>query len=266
MKRKRVVIISDFHCGHLVGLTPPDWQGQERAGRKRHSKWAAIQRECWQRYMELAKELRPVDALIVNGDLVDGKANATELLAPDLNDQAAMAVEAIEVWDAPVIVMTYGTARHASGEGQEDVEDVIERLLAKQGRTVKLGAHEWLNVRGCIFDIKHHCGGSSIPHGRHTAIARERLWNVLWAEHEEQPRSKILVRSHVHYLSFAGDANWFGLTTPALQAMGSKFGSRRCSGHVDWGLVHFDVKAGGDYDFAWHTPTIPAQRARALTL
>jgi hypothetical protein len=117
------------------------------------------------------------------------------------------------------------------------------------GHRIKIGDHEWPTVNGLVFDLKHHVGSSGVPHTRATPVKRDELWNLLWAEAGDQPRGQFIVRSHVHYCE--GAYKWIGpkrveaMTTPALQAMGTRYGARRCSGIVNWGLLVFDIDESG---------------------
>jgi hypothetical protein len=210
----------------------------------RGKKYYKIQLELWEKYIEFVEELSPVDVLAVNADCTDGRGDRSgslELIHLDRKVQVNMAVDCINVWNAPKIIMTRGTPYHVGNV--EEWEDMI----AEKVGAVKIGDHEWFDVNGVVFDMKHHVGASSIPHGEFTAIAKDRLWNYLWSEHEEQPRADILIRSHVHYHAFCGNGDWLAMTTPALQGQGSKFGARRCSRVIHWGLVYFDVFDDGSY-------------------
>lgn len=249
-KTKRAVIISDLHCGHMMGLTPPSWQfkinEQSSAGIRELSR---IHNELWGFFDKTIKKLQPIDVLIVNGDCIDGKgekSGGTEIITADRSTQSEMATECIERTKAKNIVMTYGTPYHV-GKNED-----WEKLIANNVKATKIGGHEWIQLNGVLFDVKHHVGSSSIPHGRHTAVSREHMWNVLWAEHGGAPRSNIIIRSHVHYHNFCGGNGWMGMTTPALQGLGSKYGTRRCSGIVDFGLVHFDINPSGQYTWYSH--------------
>lgn len=267
-RKKRVVIMSDLHCGHLVGLTPPHWQSRAARGTWRY-KASQLQADCWKWYTETLDALKPIDILIANGDLIDGsgdRSGGTELITTNRASQAEMATTALKYAKAKDYVLTYGTGYHTGNE--EDFEDeVVKALKAEESiNSVKIGSHEWVDVNGCIFDCKHHLGSSGIPHGRFTAIAKDQLWNELWAGHEEQPKADVIVRSHVHYHIFCGTSDWMGLTMPALQAMGTKYGSRRCSGRIDYGFTHFDVNTDGSYAWQLHKALIKRQRAKALKL
>jgi hypothetical protein len=272
MKARRALALADLHCGHVAGLTPPRWQiPAHKAGHtdtpqmkrlaRRTEKIAGLQRECWLWYVEALKAVGPVDICIANADLIDGrgeKSGSTELIVTDRDEQCAMAVEGLRQTGAKKFFLTRGTPYHVGDK--ESWEDRIADALGAE----KIGDHEWIDVNGLVFDVKHAIGGSVIPHGRHTAIARDRLWNVLWAEIEEQPRAQVFLRAHVHYHVFAGGARWLAMTLPALQAAGTRFGARQMSGTVDFGFVTFDVDERGRYSWRAHLAGIESQRARVV--
>jgi len=243
---KRVLVISDLHCGSDIGLTHPDWQT------------SAIQVELWDAFMEMVVPLQPIDILIVNGDMIDGKASksgGTRMITLDRAEQAEMAATVIETVEANEIYLTYGTGYHTGNS--EDWEGVVADKIG-----APIEDQLWLEVYNTTFDCKHFVGASSVPHGRHTSIARDRLWNIIWADMGQQPRSDIIIRSHVHYHNYNGGATWVAMTTPALQGLGSKFGARIPSGTVDFGIVYFDVDEDG---FEWNSDIILVESQVATT-
>lgn len=265
---KRILVMSDLHCGHVVGLTPPRWQikPSDTKGRTKRTKYAETASEAWEWYLRNIRRCGPYDMVVVNGDAIDGHGQAsggTELITSDREEQSEMAVYAIQRAMGKKngrkcrLVMTYGTAYHSGKE--EDWESIIASDLNAE----KIGAHEWIDVGGWVFDFKHHVGSSVIPHGRYTAVARDALWSSLWAERGDAPKSDVIIRSHVHYFGYCSDGRVLMMTTPALQAMGSKFGSRRCSGVVDFGFVVFDIDKGA---MAWHDEraNLQSQKSSAL--
>ena len=259
---KRVVIISDLHCGHRAGITPPGWQYPELENDDPERKsFARNQRILWDWFTAEIDRLQPIDFLLINGDAIDGKgtrSGGTEVLEADRSKQADIAVRVIERVGARKIVMTFGTPYHV---GQE--ED-WERIISERVGAEKIGSHEWPEIEGVIFDLKHKIGGSVIPHGRYTAIAREDMWNLFWAERNGQPRADVIIRSHVHYFGYQGRDGQLGITMPALQGWGSKYGTRECSGTVDIGFVHFDVEGRGN--FAWSAHLLRSASAADMTL
>lgn len=247
--KKRIAIISDLHCGHFAGLTPPAWH--VNGSRERFGRWEAQQKLMWTQYVRMMKALQPIHLLIVNGDGIDGKgyrSQGTELIVADRNEQCDMAVKCIQVAKAKHVLMTYGTA-YNTGDGEDWELNVAERVGAD-----KIGSHEWADVNGCIFDLKHHVGGSTIPHGRATPILREKLWNAIWADKRLQPDATIVIRSHVHYYVAAWQNGVLAINTAGLQGYGSKYGSRRVSGTVDVGLEALDVDDKGVATFVAGRP------------
>ena len=73
-----------------------------------------------------------------------------------------------------------------------------------------------------------------------------------------------MLRSHVHYHSFAGGPGWLAMTTPGLQGYGSKFGARNISGTVDIGFVYFDITGKGEY--TWGTKIVRMPRSEPVRL
>jgi len=260
----------DKHSGHKVGLTPYPWQlTPRRGGFTKRSKWAKIQTELWQAYISILSGLPKLDFILELGDMIDGKAHrsgGTELITSDIQEQCDMAVEIYEETRKfckknVKVAAVYGTDYHVATEGED-----WENEIAYRAGFTKIGAHEWPQVNGCVFDIKHKVGSSTIPHGRFTAIAKEKMWNALWAEREEQPRSDVLIRAHAHYYSAIDTADGCAMILPALQGMGSRYGSRQCSGTVDWGLVHFVVHDDGSVDWYPHIIRINAQKAQVTKI
>lgn len=245
---RRVVILSDLHSGHRAGLTSPAWWTPESAPGVMGD-FARMQRAMWRWFETTIDALHPIDTLIVNGDAIDGRgtrSGSTELITADLHAQCKIAADAIKTAKSGNVRITAGTPYHSGPDG-EDWEEVLADMVGAHPMT----GHLFLDVEGVVFDVKHKVGSSSVPHGRHTAISRERLWNVLWHERQGAPKADVIVRSHVHYHEFSGNPTHLAMTTPALQGWGSKYGERQCSGIVDIGLVSFDVE-GGRYQWQAH--------------
>lgn len=278
MSTTRVVVVSDLHSGHAVGLTPPSWQWAKRKDSKgdptKRNKYAKIQDECWRQYESILRDLEPIHRTLFLGDAIEGKgtrSGGTELITSDREEQCEIAAAALNkirhhAARGYKIRGVFGTPSHAG------VNEDWETRVADLAGFDKIGSHEWPCVNGYVFDIKHKIGSSSIPHGRATATLREMLWNELWAVQDHQPRADCLIRGHVHFAQgvwvpdMTGRDRW-GFTMPALQALGSKFGSRQCSGVVHWGLMHFDISSNGELeDWRAHIVTIKRQKAKAEEL
>ena len=242
MKSKRVVVISDLHCGHATGLTPPDYNPNVKFdGEPAEHDYRST---LWKFYADTITKLQPIDYLIVNGDDIAGpnkRWGGRQLIAVDVNQQVKMAVDAIQFARARNVYMSFGTPYHVG-----DSVDAESQIASDVGAR-KIGAQDTLVVNGVAFNYRHHVGGSQSPMGRQTSLSREKVWNLLWHE-RGQVKADIIIRSHVHYFQYGGDGHTLWMTTPALQGLGDFFGSRMMSGVVDYGLVHFDVADG---DYAW---------------
>jgi len=239
---KRGLVIADFHSGHEIGVTPPNWDALR--GNEHHRELYGVRRYNWDWLDARVKAYQPFDFTILNGDLIDGKgerSGGTEQLYMDRDDQVEMAVDILKRWKLGDIFMAYGTPYHTG-----TMED-WERDIAKGIEAVKIGSEDNINVNSCVINYKHYIGRSSVPHGRHTAIAKENLWNILWSERGEYPRAHMLFRAHVHYYYHTGSADWVGITLPAACAYGTKYGTRQVSGTVDCGFVVIEIDRKGRF-------------------
>jgi hypothetical protein len=250
MKRKRVLAIGDLHCGHHFGLTPPEWQESPKKPRGK------LQSLYWDFYAEGVRRLRKhtaIDLLIVNGDAVDGpgkRSGSREQLTTDMLEQVEMALDCIKIVKPKQVVLTFGTPYHVGSDNR--TETLLAQWIRKElDVPVKIGSHESINVNGLMFDCKHKIGGSTIPHGRHTAGARTVLWNMVWAKRGQRPMADVFLRSHVHYHVYEGDPTFLAMTLPALQGLGDEYGSTQCEGMVDFGLVWFDVISR--HEWTWNS-------------
>ena len=224
-----------------------------------------LQQEGWKWYKNEIKTLGNIDICIANGDLIDGrqeKDGSTGLLAVDRLEQANMATYCLRETKAKQFFISYGTPYHTGS--YEDFENVVARNLAGSGLKVEIGGHLFIDINGVVLDVKHKTGSSSVPHGRHTPVAREKLWNKLWALKNEQPDSNIVIRSHTHFFGYCGDDTYLAFTTPALEGLGSRYGSRACTGLVDFGFVHINIDRKGQYTWQVHKAKLKAQKAQVL--
>lgn len=260
---KRILTFGDQHCGHKAGLTPPSWQNRQDKKDPHDAKLLRLRKVCWDFYENTIRNEGPFDAVFFNGDAIEGKgerSGGTELITADRNKQVEIAVACVKhVMDKSPkakLVMTYGTPSHTGVE--EDYEGNVAKAF-----DCKIGSHEWVRVEDVTFDLKHKVGGSGIPHGRFTAPAKERLWNMLWAERNEQPKAQIIIRSHVHYHGWSGDHRGVAMTLPALQAAGTKYGSRQCSGVVDFGLVTWTIN---ERSWQWQSHILECREAQAVAI
>lgn len=261
MKFDRFVILSDTHCGHRTGLCPPGWMYNLKDASPSRREYAKLQRETWKFYASSLKALQPIKWVALNGDATDGRGSrngGVELITSDLSEQADMATEVLREAKAENYLIIAGTPYHTSPEGEDWDALIAERLNAQYG------GHEWLEINGVVFDLKHKVGSSATPYGRHTGVSKERVWNLLWNERNYAPKADVIIRSHVHYHEFSGNPTHLAMTTPALQAPGSDYGVRQCSGIVDFGFISFDIYEDGSYTWQAHLLDIVSSRPKLV--
>jgi hypothetical protein len=235
---KIVLVIADLHCGHRTGLTPPEWW-MNRGINKFYDKIHDFEKTLWEWFKGEVDKLKPFDAVIVNGDAIDGKgerSGGTEQITTDRNQQVQMAKTILEQIDAKKIFIINGTPYHVGKE------DDFEAILAEEVKAT-YSNHEFIECEKVIFDVRHKISSSTVPYGRWTAPQKAALWNKLNAGRGIQPEADVILRSHVHYYTFSEDRHKTVITTPALQGW-SKYGSRECEGTNDIGLLVFDCKDG----------------------
>ena len=247
---KRIAVIADLHCGHPTGLTPEPWQFKMGSSKERDA-LADYQNESWGRYVEMVDAIKPVDVLFVVGDCIDGRVTGRHLVSEDRDDQAKMAQECIGLWNAPEIVMVYGTRIH-TGKLEKWERQIADAVGAD------IASRQFVKVDDVTFKLRHKVGRSRIPHGRFTAIARSAMWGELRAARDKDPQVDVHLFAHTHYHRYAGGPDWLAMTLPALQGS-SEYGAEEIDDDVDWGVVWFDVE-GKTYD--WHSSVVKMQSSK----
>jgi len=261
MKAKRLVVISDLHCGSNVGLTPPSWHDSPPADAPRGvQKRAEFRRKQWRFFADTVKALQPVDRLIVLGDCIDGaqpKAGGVELIARDRNEQVRMAVDCIQEVKAKRVAFVYGTGYHVGAE--EDFEDQVAEPFGGE-----IAAQQDIDINGVIFNAKHYAGNTASPPSRFTFLSAEQVRQLLWASHEQQPKADVILRGHAHRYAVCGEEGWMAFLCPPLQGLGGKIARMRSSLPLAYGLLSFDVLRKGGYAWNAHVQPLSAQAARVL--
>lgn len=247
---KRVLVLSDLHCGASTGLTPPGWQRTD------------LQGQLWGLYANWLEELGPFDILLVNGDAIDGageRAGGTEQIITDRLEQCEIAAECLSIPLAKEIHLVAGTPYHTGNA--EDYEKIIADKLG--GRFHSRG---FFNINGAEFNLKHKIGSSVLPHLRLTALAKEISLNRAWYLEGSEPKADVLIRSHVHYHEQIMHDGCLGFITAGLQSLGSKYGSRQCGGVVHFGILVIYVTDEGGITWTTRKAVGETQRAESLSL
>jgi len=260
---KLILIESDWHCGSRVGLTPKkyrslEWRDEEDPAL--HN-FFVIQKEVYEWRKKTLKEIGTPDIHFITGDCIDGrgeKSGGSEIIKP-VETQVVMATELIQEVGAKEVIMVRGTPYHTGKDSDE--EDKIAHNVGAQ-----ISNHAFVDVNGCIFDLKHKIGGSGSPVGRSTAMEKERVWNVLWASEEgqEQPKADVIIRGHTHFFRAVMGTDFLMIRCPAMSGFGSKYGEKECVGIVNIGLIIFRVNDKGGY--TWEPRILKADYLKAPIL
>ena len=238
-------LCGDFHCGAPTGLTPDPRN--------------KIQEVLLDRYKDALKWLGPVDKVLVNGDLIDGRdPKSRDYDVEDMLDQAEQAARLI-VMQKPKdeVLITMGTRYHETLEAQgfhKHVEKCVRYWSLKElGREIPVTFRRKLKTtinKWFLMEARHFQRSSSVFQGRSTASLRSMMWNVVNAAYNGGKWPDLLVFSHVHYWTRAENAWATAVTLPCFQALGGAFGDEVCDGHVDVGLARLTV--GATKETGWH--------------
>lgn len=220
----RVSIISDIHVASIFGLFPikfVDSHGHEifqNPGQK--YTWS-----CWLDYVERTKKFKP-DAIIVNGDVVDGKQRMQEAEELILNlpfDQEEAALEVLrplkEAAPKAKWFFVAGTEYH-DNRSARSIENIASRMDAVKYPGVGSGrfCREVLDLEleGVTLNIAHHIGGGG-GMTRSPAIEREMVLATLAGRDGKGPRADVIIRSHIHNFVHVEDPTKHGFTTPCWE-------------------------------------------------
>lgn len=254
---KRILILSDLHCGHRYGLAHP-----EHAVNK-------IQLKAWDFFIKGIKKNGPYDIVFCNGDLIDGKAKRNggiELITTNLEEQSDIAIKILRQikrlnGKVPLrYFFTRGTPYH-TGE-QEDWENIIAREF-KEDDKKNIDETLLVKVNGITFDLKHKVSSGSLPHTRSSAPARDIVFAILKESLEGRATANVFIRSHVHYYNFVECMNRIAITTPALQ-VNSTYGQRQCSGITNFGFMVCEVKKNKELIWTKHIADEPLKKEMVI--
>jgi hypothetical protein len=192
----RILVESDPHCGHILGLTPPDWW---------QKKTLSLSKPVWEWRAGELRKIGPVDIHIVLGDLTDGPGikETLGLLTTDVEEQAEMAAVGLGIVRAKHRYLCYGTPLHTVSTLSH--ENLVATALGCE-------IHEtWrLKLGGVRFNFRHVVGRSDVPYGQGTQVAKEIVRDELQALAESYEPADVFGRGHAHY--------WYRVDTPSKTA------------------------------------------------
>jgi len=197
VKTSHLLLISDLHVGSTFSLWPRNHQhtGGEH-------KLAGYQEWLLDRFNEMVEGLPRLDAVIINGDLLDGeneKQSGRGCITSDPADQAAAAIVILSALrkKSRHIFLVRGTPYHegASHEGLEYVGSELkcERWGAANRYSDQVLERRW---QGHVINATHHQTTGFIY--QLGAASRTAMFAAIAEADKGAVRADIIVRSHTH--------------------------------------------------------------------
>lgn len=165
-----LLALSDTHCGHKLGLCPPDvtLYDETKEGNlipyvpalTAFQQW--LWDDVWLPSLETAQKTVGKERLIVVhlGDATHGDGHAEQLMGTRMADQIIIAGETIasliETLHPAAIRLVKGTGVHEFGEGSTAI--LLSKMLGDTYRQIDIKPlyHWLLDVEGCLIDCAHH--------------------------------------------------------------------------------------------------------------
>lgn len=231
------LIVSDLHCGSVVGLVPPDFECEEEQ-RVRHSPITGWIWDQWQALLPWVQQ-HTGDAgygLLCNGDTIEGLHHrTTQVWSPDAADHHNAAKQCLEPLadGANRVVFTLGTECHTGNS---------ERALAKHfgGEVYDVFRH---TERGVNMMALHHMPATSREWLKSNALGMELANHQLCEARQGRPITEVLIMSHRHVFGCFTDGMGMAIATPAWQAL-TRHGNKVVRGqNVSVGAVLLEFHA-----------------------
>lgn len=170
MQRSIVVVLSDTHANHRLGLLSPDTVLFEEDPKTRELKpWRPglgptqqwIWNDCYLVDLWGVRQLAGKDRIILihAGDMCQGgNGNGRELVSARIADQFIMAADNLRPWftlpNLERAIFIKGTGYHELGQGTAALS--VAEILAKEGIPIDVPYHAKLEIDGATFDLAHH--------------------------------------------------------------------------------------------------------------
>jgi len=211
---KKILIIGDMHIGSNFSLMPAEVQTlKTERENSQLVKASPIQLKILDKWREMIDNEGKVDALVVNGDIVDGynrKSNGIGNWVTDMSVQLKVAQSLIKEIHYKKLYGTQGSLYHTN-------ENISVDKLVIEGLGGTFGYDLALKCDSVRMHFSHKVGVSgSTWQYRTSPIAREMVLNEL--NSADFDKFHIIARSHAHYYVAVQFGRSLGLICPCWKA------------------------------------------------
>lgn len=217
VKPARVLVVSDLHCGSTVALCPPGFDTEE-GQTIGLSDWQAWMWDRWRELIGYTKErYGKLDALIVNGDAIDGDHHRTmQVWSKNLGDHLRAAHHCLQPLAelAERVYVVLGTEVHTHG-----LEHALANLLAAERQSKARPAFDRLelSIGGNLLVTVHHMPTTSRAWLRGNALGMELANHRLHAAEVGARIPDVLCLAHRHQFGAYTDHAGSVFATPSWQ-------------------------------------------------
>lgn len=216
---RKVLVISDTHCGSKLGLCPPNATSVEGDPISQSAENAWV----WERWCEFQTQWLPdiikgdPYALVLNGDLIEGVHHGgSQVLSNQPADHfliASLALEPVAAKAAKVFVIL-GTETHTGAHSEHQMAYML-------GAEPNGKRHAWpelnLQVHGCSCKFVHHMPTSAVDWTRGGGLSRQRAAAQLEAARHGETVPKVVVGGHRHIFDCLTDQWGMSIACPPWQ-------------------------------------------------
>jgi len=211
---RRVLCISDLHCGSVWGLWHPDYKTRHQNTIRLNSVQEEIY-EKWELMREEVNEGEGYDTVFLIGDLIDGlnKRNyGMERMVSNLNEQVGVVLKLLKpICKGKEVIGITGSAYHGSADYEID-RRICNELRGKYGGSI---CNVRLKHTDKIINIAH--GSGFPPQYIGTKMSKEILLSIMSAKLEKTPNIDILIRGHFHEYAHLEMLNRHFILNPAWE-------------------------------------------------
>ena len=225
---KRVLLTGDFHFGSCNSPCPEDLDYRPNKQQKILNRW----------YWDMVSDIGKVDAVLLNGDLVEGynrNQNGLGCWTTDILEQANTAAKMLSYIDTKKFYVTNGSRYHTSENPSGD--GIVAKMLGAE-----FGRYQILRVGGKRIHAIHKVSHAQYTGNRGNSLGSQITKAIL--NESEWGKFDVIVRAHAHYYVCLEVKDHMGIITPCWKGL-DDFGFELGTGFVpEIGYVLLEISGG----------------------